>query len=296
MSLTITHLNKSFNDKKVLDDVSFEVKEGSILGILGVNGAGKTTLMRSITGIIVPDSGTIEWKGNSNLSFLKSSIGYLPEERGLYRKMTVNDQLLFFAQLKSIKKTDAQHKIDFWLNQFQIKELKNRVLETLSKGQQQLIQFIVSVIHDPELLILDEPFSGFDPSNAQLILEQMLRLNKELKVTMLYSTHRMETVEGLCDDLLFIHRSKKIAHGTPASIRKQNAEGVMKLKIKGDFNALKSNKSIQWINEVSHVATIHVDLKEYNQAFVAQLSKDVLVVEATEVLPSMHDIFLKLVR
>jgi ABC-2 type transport system ATP-binding protein len=296
MSLSIQHLNKAFNEKKVLDDISFEVKEGTILGVLGVNGAGKTTLMRSITGIILPDSGIIHWKGNANVHYLKSTIGYLPEERGLYRKMSVNDQLLFFAQLKSINKSEAQNRIDFWLNQFQIKDLKHRVLETLSKGQQQLIQFIVSVIHDPALLILDEPFSGFDPSNAQLILEQMLRLNKELKVTMLYSTHRMETVEGLCDELLFIHRAKKIAHGSPATIRKENAEGLMKLKIQGDIHKLKSNSDIEWIYESNSTATIQVDLKLYNQQFVADLSQHVLLMEATEVLPSMHDIFLKLVR
>jgi ABC-2 type transport system ATP-binding protein len=296
MSLIIQELNQSFGEKKVLDDISFEVKEGSILGVLGVNGAGKTTLMRSIAGIIVPDSGTILWKSNSNTDFVKSQIGYLPEERGLYRKMRVLDQLLFFAQLKSINKKIAIERIDEWLTIFQIKDLKYRTLETLSKGQQQLIQFIVSVLHNPSLLILDEPFSGFDPSNAQLILEQMLRLNKDLKVTILYSTHRMETVEGLCDELLFIHRAKKIKQGTPAAIRKQYATGVMQLKIKGNYHNLRTLPMIHWVKEEKENATISIDLIHYNQNLVAQISKEVLIVEVNEVLPSMHDIFLKLVR
>jgi len=211
--LKIQNVSKRFDKKIVLDDVSTQFDAGKIHGILGPNGAGKTTLIRIINQIVEADKGGVYWNDTLiDRNFLKN-VGYLPEERGLYVNMTVKNHLEFIGKLKGMSKEKIQHQIDFWLEKFQIEDWKNKRIEELSKGMAQKIQFIVSVFHNPSVLILDEPFSGFDPSNVVLIRKELRELKSEGK-TILLSTHNMNSVEELCDKVVLIHQSKKVLEGT----------------------------------------------------------------------------------
>lgn len=219
MLLEINHVTKDYANHRALDDVSIQIPRGKIFGLLGPNGAGKTSLIRIINQITAPDSGEIRFNGELLGAQHIAQIGYLPEERGLYKKMKIGDQMLYLAQLKGLSKKEAIHRIQDWCKRLEITSWLDKKIEDLSKGMQQKVQFVATVIHQPQLIILDEPFSGFDPVNANLIKEQILRLNAE-GATIIFSTHRMETVEELCDHIALIHRSRKILDGPVQDIKK----------------------------------------------------------------------------
>ena len=213
-------MHKAYANHVALDDVSLEIPEGSIFGLLGPNGAGKTSLIRIITQITGADEGEIRFRGERLNPSHIAQIGYLPEERGLYKKMRVGEQLLYLARLRGLGRADATARIKQWLSRFEIKEWANKNVEDLSKGMQQKVQFIATVLHDPKLIILDEPFSGFDPINANLIKDEILELRKQ-GATIIFSTHRMESVEELCDNIALINRSRKVLDGPIGVIRDQ---------------------------------------------------------------------------
>jgi ABC-2 type transport system ATP-binding protein len=216
--LEVQHISKQYANHKALSDVSFSIPKGSIFGLLGPNGAGKTSLIRIITQITQPDSGTILFNGQPLQPNHIQQIGYLPEERGLYKKMEVGEQLLYFAQLKGMSRAEALEKLKVWVDKFEIRGWWKKKVEELSKGMQQKIQFIATVIHQPSLIILDEPFSGFDPINANLITEEILAL-KAKGSSIIFSTHRMESVEQLCDRIALINLSKKVLEGSVNEVR-----------------------------------------------------------------------------
>ena len=210
--LSIRNIVKQYANHRALDNVSIEIEQGSVFGLLGPNGAGKTSLIRIINQITAPDQGEVYLNGEKLNPSHISKIGYLPEERGLYKKMEIGEQMLYLAQLKGLSKADATARIRYWFERMGIQSWWNKKVEDLSKGMQQKVQFIATVVHDPELIILDEPFSGFDPVNAQLITNEILELNQK-GATIIFSTHRMESVEQLCDSIALIHKSKKILDG-----------------------------------------------------------------------------------
>lgn len=231
--LLIDGVSKSYGKKKAIEDISFEVPEGSTFGMLGPNGAGKTTLIRIINRILTPDTGTVRFNGKEIRSDMISQIGYLPEERGLYKKMKVGEQVLYLARLKGLSPTDAKAKLKWWFERMEIGSWWEKKVETLSKGMQQKVQFIATVVHDPKLIILDEPFSGFDPVNAEAVKNELLRLRDE-GATIMLSTHRMETVEELCDYMAMIHQSKKALDGKISNIKEAHKEGIFEIKIRGE--------------------------------------------------------------
>ncbi len=231
--IEIQNVSKSYAAHQALKDISISVPRGSIYGLLGPNGAGKTSLIRIITQITGADSGTVLFNGEKLQPDHTARIGYLPEERGLYRKMEVGEQLIYFAQLKGLKRYDAIQKLNFWIERFEIKSWWNKKVEELSKGMQQKIQFIATVLHEPELIILDEPFSGFDPINANIVTAEILRL-KENGCSIIFSTHRMESVEQLCDYIALIHQSKKVMEGKVKEIRHAHKSNIYEINYAGN--------------------------------------------------------------
>src|SRR4051812_24162821 len=232
--LSIRHIVKQYAGQRALDDVSIEIEKGKIFGLLGPNGAGKTSLIRIINQITGPDSGEIFFQGEKLTQKHIEQIGYLPEERGLYKKMEVGEQALYLAQLKGMKKAEAKKKLKFWFEKFEIDAWWNKKVEELSKGMQQKVQFIVTVLHEPKLLILDEPFSGFDPINANIIRNEILNL-KEQGSTVLFSTHNMGSVEELCDYIALINKSEKILDGSVKEIRKQYKSNIYEVEFSGNM-------------------------------------------------------------
>jgi ABC-2 type transport system ATP-binding protein len=297
--LSIENVSKSYASHQALQNVSLVIPQGSIFGLLGPNGAGKTSLIRIITQITQPDSGTVFFKNQPLAPTHIASMGYLPEERGLYKKMEVGEQLLYFAQLKGLSKKEALQKLKIWVEKFEIQSWWNKKVEELSKGMQQKIQFIATVLHQPELLILDEPFSGFDPINAQLITTEILAL-KQQGTTIIFSTHRMESVEQLCDDIALIHQSKKILEGAVSEIK-----GHYK---SNEFIVEHANVSLH-IDE--HIATI-VSSKNISAQITATCFKlnpnstqndlikplldQTIIFKFEEQLPDMQQIFVQAVK
>lgn len=221
--LTAKHIHKSFGTHKVLDDVSIEVPRGKVFGLLGPNGAGKSTLIRIITHISVPDSGEVMFDGHPLCEQDMLSIGYLPEERGLYKKMKVGEQAIYLAQLKGLSRSEAEKRLKVWFEKFDIMPWWNKKLETLSKGMQQKVQFVTTVLHEPPLLIFDEPFSGFDPVNAELLKNEILQL-RDKGHTIIFSTHNMASVEEVCDKIALVNDSKIVLQGTVEEIQEQFQE------------------------------------------------------------------------
>jgi len=237
MGLTVEHINKSFGQLHVINDLSMEVKEGSIFGFLGPNGAGKTTTMRMILDIIRPDSGSITWNGKDMREIPRHNLGYLPEERGLYPKVEVQEQLVFLARLNGLSKSAALEQLGEWLERFEIPQYRNVKVEELSKGNQQKIQFLATILHDPLILIMDEPFSGLDPVNANLLKEAFLEMHRRGK-TMIFSTHQLEQVEELCEDVLIIDQGRTIIRGSVREVKRQEGRNVARLKLDNDAEAL----------------------------------------------------------
>lgn len=235
--LSVRNVSKSFSGHQALTDVSLDVPEGGIYGLLGPNGAGKTTLIRIINHITAPDSGEVYFDGHKLTQDDVVNIGYLPEERGLYKKMKVGEQALFFARLKGLNKSVATKELKRWFEKFEISDWWNKKVEELSKGMAQKVQFIVTVLHNPRLLIFDEPFSGFDPINANLLKNEMLEL-RDKGTTIIFSTHNMGSVETLCDNITLINKSRNILSGNVEAIRREQGAGRFSLTFQGDPSKL----------------------------------------------------------
>ncbi|MBS1505418.1 MAG: ATP-binding cassette domain-containing protein [Bacteroidetes bacterium] len=297
--LLVKGVTKQYAEHKALDNVSITIPEQSIFGLLGPNGAGKTTLIRIINQIINSDSGEVLVFGEKLKPQHVEIIGYLPEERGLYKKMKVGDQLLYLAQLKGLSRKDALARIKVWLEKFEIKDWWNKKVEDLSKGMAQKVQFISTVLHEPKLIILDEPFSGFDPVNAELITEKILEL-KANGSTIIFSTHRMETVESLCDHIALINKSKKILEGPKKSVKEQYRSNTFLVEHRGNHFALPSEKYELKKQSVIEDGLFSSTIQAKGDIKGNQLIRDLIdlteVYSFQEKLPSMADIFISLVK
>lgn len=295
--LSVRGVSKQFAAHKALENVSIEVPRGRIFGLLGPNGAGKTTLIRIINHITLPDTGEVLFDGKPLSQEDVAQIGYLPEERGLYRKMKVGEQALYLAQLKGLSRHEAQKRLEVWFEKFQIMPWWNKKLEELSKGMQQKIQFIITVLHEPKLLIFDEPFSGFDPLNAELLKQEMLQL-RDRGATIIFSTHNMASVEEVCDDIALIHRSQVRLQGNVQDIREQNRTGEFSLTTtSGQLTEQPDQFVILEQRQQGALTTYRLKKQESltNSALVQRLANEVEVRSFSEILPTMNDIFLRTV-
>ncbi|MFT3750180.1 MAG: ATP-binding cassette domain-containing protein [Agriterribacter sp.] len=295
--LEVHHLKKYFATQKAVDDVSFNIEQGSIFGMLGPNGAGKTTLLRMITGIFFPDDGTITFEGRKFDAINDIvRIGYMPEERGLYKKMNIGDQALYLARLKGLSKAEAMEKIKFWFQRMEMETWWNKKVQDLSKGMSQKLQFVTTVLHEPKLIILDEPFSGLDPVNANLIKDEIFRLAKNGS-TIIFSTHRMEQVEEICDHIILINRGNKILDGTVKKVKQDFKENLFMVGFEKTPGYIEPNA----IFEISGTKDDNIILKindGYKPHDVLQhlLGKGLEIISFHEILPSLNDIFIKLVE
>ena len=235
MSLLVDNISKAFANVQAVQGLTMEVQEGEIFGFLGPNGAGKTTTIRQILDILRPDSGQITWNGTPVSEIPRRAWGYLPEERGLYPKMTVEDQLLFLAQLYGMPKNDARHEMDAWLDRFGIEANRKKRIEELSKGNQQKVQFLAAILHDPQILIMDEPFTGLDPVNVNLLKDAFLEMHRRGK-TIIFSTHQMETVEELCQNIVIINKGQIVVGGNLREIKRNAGKMVVRLALDNDPN------------------------------------------------------------
>ena len=288
------HIVKQYANHRALDDVSINIPKGSIYGLLGPNGAGKTSLIRIINQITAPDSGYVLFNGERLAQKNIAQIGYLPEERGLYKKMKVGEQLLYLAQLKGLSKQQSMEKLKAWFIKFDIKTWWDKNVEDLSKGMQQKIQFVATVLHEPELIILDEPFSGFDPINANLIKDEILDL-KEKGCTIIFSTHRMESVEELCDHIALINKSKKILDGSKKSIKEQFKTHTYSVMFDGQMGELPSDYVLidqHTVEDGLQKATIKLQPNVSPNALIGELIQRVQVRSFGEDIPTMNDIFI----
>lgn len=290
---------KNFGTKVALDNVSLDVPEGKIYGLLGPNGAGKTTMIRIINRITIPNSGEVLFNGSPITQRDVEKIGYLPEERGLYRKMEVGDQAMYLAQLKGMSEKDARAELKKWFVKFGIQDWWKKKVEELSKGMAQKVQFITTVVHKPSLMILDEPFSGFDPVNAELIRKEILAL-KEQGATIILSTHNMESVEELCDNIALINKSHLVLSGGVEEIRRQYGNNHVELIYSGE-NALAPVEGLFSVisdadDNGRHTAVLSLDHEGLgNEVLTAVIGQGLLVNSFKELLPRMNDIFIKLV-
>jgi len=292
-TLKLTGVTKRFDEFTAVNDLSLQVRPGRIFGLIGPNGAGKTTTIRMIVNITVPDEGTIELFGQHINDKMQDRIGYLPEERGLYKKMKVIDQLRFFGELKNVKGKQAEDSINRWLERMKLMEWKNKKASELSKGMQQKIQFIAAVMHDPDLMILDEPSSGLDPKAQELLKDIILELKAEGK-TIIFSTHQMETAEKLCDDICMLNKSRKVLDGTLREIKSSFGRNSVSLRIEGGSDGVLENKSLV-ANVERHSDDIEVLLAEGAdaQSLLRRLIESGATVTKFEMVePSLNDIFI----
>ena len=294
--LELRHLKKYYATQKAVDDISFTIERGSIFGLLGPNGAGKTTLLRMITGIFYPDNGTIIFDGRKfDPANDVGNIGYMPEERGLYKKMKIGEQALYLAQLKGLSRADAMRKIKTWFVKFEMESWWNKKVEDLSKGMSQKLQFVTTVLHEPKLIILDEPFSGLDPVNANLIKDEIFNLAKNGS-TVIFSTHRMEQVEEICDHIVLVNKGKKILDGTVKEIKNQFKENVYSLGVSTSAHNLMTyifevikHQPDELILKLQHDSTTNDVLKFF-------IGQDIQIHSFNEVLPTLNEIFIQLVE
>lgn len=301
--IDIKNVSKSFGEHQALSDVSIRVPEGSIFGLLGPNGAGKTSLLRIVNQIILPDAGEVLFDNQPLKKLHVKDIGYMPEERGLYKSMKVGEQAIYLAQLKGLTKADAIEKLKYWFKKLDIIDWWDKKIHELSKGMAQKIQFIVTVVHEPKLLIFDEPFSGFDPINAEIIRDEILELNQK-GATIIFSTHRMESVEELCEYIALINKSKCILQGKLIDIKREYRTNTFRLGL------LANNKSeAKQIIESAYPASptnfksideelkLEVQLEEADtNAFLSFVSKLGRITHFKEVIPSANDIFIQTVK
>lgn len=296
--LEVINVNKSYANHQALKEVSLSVPRQSIYGLLGPNGAGKTSLIRIVTQIIGRDSGEILFKGAQLVPSHVAQIGYLPEERGLYRKMKVGEQLLYLAQLKGLTTREAKQKLKVWFDKFDIKTWWNKAIADLSKGMQQKIQFVATVLHEPDLIILDEPFSGFDPVNANLIKDEILKL-RDNGSTIIFSTHRMESVEELCDHIALINKSEKILEGPKHNIKNTYKSNTFIIQYEGELNGVLPSRfnvlGREALGESLSQITIRTSANDSPNDVLSELIQHVQVHSFQEKIPSMNDIFISLV-
>ena len=300
--ITASHITKRYAVHTALDDVSVEIPRGSVYGLLGPNGAGKSTLIRTITQITLPDEGEIYFDGHPIKQSDIYRIGYMPEERGLYRKMKVGEQALFLARLKGMSRHDALVALKGWFERLGISEWWDKRVDDLSKGMAQKVQFIVTVIHKPELLIFDEPFSGFDPINANILKEEILRLRDE-GTTVIFSTHNMSSVEEICDHITLINKSRNILSGKVEDIRRAHGANTFSVQYKGDGQALAERlqdvcKVLNNEESTTGYSTlkIHIERNEDVRSIVSLINDSVEMRQFTETMPSMNDIFISAVN
>jgi ABC-2 type transport system ATP-binding protein len=297
MSLQVEHINKWFGQFQAIKDLSMKVQEGALFGFLGANGAGKTTTMRMILDLFRPDSGQISWNGTPVREVARRSFGYLPEERGLYPRMEVAEQLIFLARLSGLSKQDAERALEEWLERFQISAYRHKKIEELSKGNQQKVQFLAAILHDPTILIMDEPFSGLDPVNATVLKEAFLEMHRRSK-TIIFSTHQLEQVEELCEDMVLINKGQAVVQGSVQEIKRQHGCNVARLKLDNDPEA-------NWLDTLAgvHVTKRRQDYIEMQ--LQANLNPNLIVEAALQhggiisrfevVEPSLTDIFIELI-
>jgi ABC-2 type transport system ATP-binding protein len=291
--LKIDRVLKRYKDKTAVDHISFSVKRGTIFGLLGPNGAGKTSLIRIITTITACDEGTIYFKGEPLNGYHPTQIGYLPEERGLYKKMKVGEQLLYLAQLKGMDYKTAKASILHWMDKFDIRDWWHKKVEELSKGMQQKIQFVATVMHNPNLIILDEPFTGLDPINTDLIKKE-IHLLREAGASIIFSTHRMEQVEEICEDIVLMDDGKIILEGKVAEIKNDFKENKFEVGFEGDLDISMLNGNVELIDQSAEKLVFK--LKEgygSNQFLETLIKKGVIVTSFNEILPSLNEIFIK---
>ena len=299
--LDIQEAYKRYGDYTALNSVSIRIPEGSIFGLLGPNGAGKTTLIRIINQITMPDKGAVFFNNEPLAAHHIKNIGYLPEERGLYKTMKVGEQALYLAQLKGLSKKEAKQRLKYWFDKFDISHWWNKKIQELSKGMAQKIQFIVTVLHEPKLLIFDEPFSGFDPINANLIKDEILLLQKK-GATVIFSTHRMESVEELCDNIALIHKSNKILDGKVTDIKRTYKSNTFEVGLITEYQSqiikdLEQDFTVTTADfkSIDDQLKLKITLPQHMSSndLVQQLTQKGEVLHFTEVIPSINDIFIQ---
>ncbi len=292
--LEVERITKSFGTLKAVDDISFSIEEGVVFGLLGPNGAGKTTTLRMIMNVIIPDSGHISVLGNRDMKIATDYIGYLPEERGLYRKMRVYELLLFLSSIKSMSKKDAKKEIDFWLERIELSEWKKKKIEELSKGMQQKIQFIGTLLHRPKILILDEPFGGLDPINQNLIKDILMEL-KSKGTTIIFSTHVMESAEKLCEEIFLINKGKQVLYGRLSDIKKKFGKKNVYIEYNGDDEFLKSDH-INKYNNYGNAVELQLAKDGDPQKILKEAIKKAQITKFEIMEPSLNEIFLESVK
>jgi len=291
--LSLRNVVKAYHSHIAVNDVSFDVKAGTIFGLLGPNGAGKTSLIRIITTITGADSGEVLLNGEPLNHLHPNEIGYMPEERGLYKKMKVGEQLLYLAQLKGLSEKEAKIKLKTWMEKFDIMNWWDKKVGDLSKGMSQKIQFIATVIHDPKLLILDEPFSGLDPINANLIKDEIYQL-KEKGTSILFSTHRMEQVEEICEDIVLINQGKILLYGNVNMIKNDFKEHLFSIKYEGDLPSVTDHLGFSVMDKRPNEVTIKVgEGVSSNQILKTLIDTNISIIGFNEILPSLNEIFIK---
>ncbi len=294
--LQLRNLKKYYATQKAVDDISFSIEQGSIFGLLGPNGAGKTTLLRMITGIFYPDEGEIVFN-DKKFDPLSDNlyIGYMPEERGLYKKMKIGEQALYLARLKGLSKSQAMERIKYWFTRLGMESWWNKKVEDLSKGMSQKLQFVTTVLHEPKLIILDEPFSGLDPVNANLIKDEIFELAKKGS-TIIFSTHRMEQVEEICDHIVLVNQGKKILDGTVQSIKQQFKENIFRIQI-SNVPANVNHPSFDVIKQNDNQITLKINEAGHNNEVLQYFINENSSIEAfNEILPSLNEVFIRLVE
>jgi len=296
ITLRVENVSKHYGEFTAVSNLSFDVRAGRVLGILGPNGAGKTTTIRMIVGITFPDEGRIELFGEKISNDSQNRIGYLPEERGLYKKMKVQDQLRYFAALKNVSQAEADRRIDFWLDRMQLSEWKKKKTTDLSKGMSQKIQFISTVLHNPDLLILDEPFSGLDPINVEFMIEVVAELKAQGK-TIIFSTHLMETAERLCDDIILINKSRRVVGGTLREVKASFSKNLIALRAVGGDSVLEDKTLVAGL--VKHADELEIELAEDADAQILLkklIENGAAISKFEQIEPSLNDIFIEKVN
>jgi len=294
--LSLRNVQKSYHNHTAVNDVSFDIQEGSIFGLLGPNGAGKTSLIRIITGITGADSGEIIFNGQNINNMRAAQIGYLPEERGLYKKMKVGEQLMYLAQLKGLSSRDAKKSIQLWFEKFDIGDWWNKKIQELSKGMQQKIQFVATVMHNPKLIILDEPFSGLDPINTNLIKSEIDELNRN-GASIVFSTHRMEQVEEICEHIVLINQGQKILEGKVGDVKKAHKKNQYRIGFQGRLPDDFSRESFTVLAETENDLLIQMQAGHDSNKLLNELIKNGITIQSyNEILPSLNEIFIKKVK
>ena len=292
MGLKVQNVSKTFGEKLAVDNISLEITEPGVFGLLGTNGAGKSTTIRMILGIIKKDSGNITWNGKE-VERKYVNFGYLPEERGIYPKVKICDQLMYLAKLKGMKKKEAEESMNFWLNRLEVEEYRNLPAEKLSKGNQQKIQFITSVIHNPELLVIDEPFSGLDPINTELLKSAILEL-VEKGTYIIMSSHQMASIEEFCKDILILNRGKTILKGNLKEIKEGYPANKIELITKKNVSSIIKEVGLKIIKELNNQYEISINEESEAQRLLKELISRNIIVEKIEIKkPSLNDIFIE---